>query len=50
MAASAMIDIYFEELVESKKKDLLELVGAEDPSEMNWDIFPLFTLEFEEED
>jgi hypothetical protein len=31
-------DIYFSDLNEEAQKELLELVGATDPSDMNWDI------------
>ena len=31
-------DIYFSDLNEEAQKELPELVGATDPSDMNWDI------------
>lgn len=45
-------DIYFNDLNERAQRELLELVGCEDASEMNWDmdIIPLATLDFEEDE
>jgi len=44
--------IYFSNLNEETQKRLLKAVGAEDPSEMNWDmdILPIAELEFEDKD
>lgn len=43
--------IYFSDLNEDAQKELLDLVGAKDASEMNWDmdIAPLASVDFEEE-
>lgn len=46
------MDIFFSDLNEDAQKRLLELVGAKDASDMNWDmdILPLFTFMVEDED
>lgn len=43
--------IYFSDLNEDAQKELLELVRAKDPAEMNWDldIIPLASVDFEED-
>lgn len=45
-------EIFFSDLNEQAQKKLLEVVGASDPKEMNWDIdiIPLAVYEFEDED
>ena len=45
-------EIYFSDLNENAQRDLLELVGAKGPAEMNWDldILPIAVVDFEEED
>ena len=45
-------EIFFNDLNEEAQKELLELVGAKDTAEMNWDlnICPLAMVDFEEED
>lgn len=45
-------EIYFSDLNEEAQEALLELVGAADPSEMNWDldIVPLAIVDFEDEE
>lgn len=45
-------EIYFSDLNEDAQKELMELVGIKDPSEMNWDIdmSPICILEIEEEE
>ena len=42
--------IYFSDLSEKAQKELLDMVGASSPSEMNWDldILPIATYDFEE--
>ncbi len=44
-------EIYFSDLNESAQEQLMEFVGIDDPSEMNWDIdmCPLCIFDFEEE-
>ena len=42
-------EIYFDDLTEQAQAKLLESVGIEDASEMNWDVFPITTIEVEEE-
>lgn len=34
-------DIYFSDLNEEAQKHLLELVKADNPRQMNWDIYPI---------
>lgn len=42
-------EIYFNDLNEKAQKELLEMVGANDAKEMNWDmdIIPIATFDFE---
>lgn len=44
--------IFFNDLNEKAQKELLEFVGAENASDMNWDmdILPLAVFDFEEEE
>ena len=44
------VEIYFNDLKEEKQKELLEIVGADDPKEMNWDMdfSPLVLFDIEE--
>ena len=44
-------DIFFSSLGAEAQRELLELVGADSPKDMNWDldIIPLATLEFEDD-
>ena len=35
------IEIYFADLTADKQAELLEIMGINDPKEMNWDIFPI---------
>ena len=45
------IDIYFSDLTQEKQVEMLKAVGANNPSEMNWDmdILPIATFDFEED-
>ena len=45
-----MIEIYFDDLKESKQKEVLAKVGVTDPADMNWDVFPICELEIDPED
>ena len=45
-----MIEIYFDDLKESKQKEVLARAGIIDPSDMNWDVFPICELEIDLED
>lgn len=38
-------EIYFEDLKEETQQQLLEAMGIKNPSEVNWDVFPIATLE-----
>ena len=44
-------EITFDDLNEEAQKQLMELVGIESPSDMNWDIpgWPLAYIDFEED-
>ena len=44
-------EIYFSDLNEDAQKRLLEAVGADKPSDMNWDIdiLPIAMYDFEED-
>lgn len=46
------MDIYFSDLNEEAQESLLQLVCANDPKDMNWDldVLPLFTYEVEDEE
>ena len=48
---TATLDIYFSDLKPGTQQDLLDLVGARDAKDMNWDVdvVPLFTYEVEVE-
>lgn len=37
--------LYFEDLTREAQERLLEAVDAENPTEMNWDIFPIAIIE-----
>jgi hypothetical protein len=43
------IDIMFDDLKEDVQKYILEQLGLSSASDMNWDIVPLTTLEYEVE-
>jgi len=43
-------ELYFTDLTEEAQKELLEKAGVESPEDMNWDTFPITTIEFEEDD
>ena len=43
------IDIYFKDLNESLLREILDLTGLKDPSEMNWDVVPLAIVDFEDD-
>ena len=40
-----VIDVYFEDLTPEKQQELLAYAEVAAPSEMNWDIFPIATIE-----
>ena len=37
-------EIYFRDLTEEAQAALLEFMGINDPSEMNWNIYPIATI------
>lgn len=41
------IEIYFADLSQKKQKELLEAAGVNSPEEMNWDAFPLTSIDLE---
>ena len=43
------IEIMFSDLKEDKQKEILKKLGLKSEEEMNWDVFPVDVLEFEEE-
>ncbi|MBN2286887.1 MAG: hypothetical protein JXI43_10600 [Tissierellales bacterium] len=44
------VEIYYDDLSETKQKELLKAVGAESPDDMNWGICPIAIFDLEEED
>ena len=42
------IELYFDDLVPEKKKELLKAMGLEKPEDINWDVFPLTTIVMED--
>lgn len=52
MTKTISVDIYFNDLSDKAKAELLDAVRVKDAKEMNWDIdiVPLATLDFELED
>jgi len=47
---SKHLEIYFHDLCEETKAEVLEFYGVRTSLEMNWDISPLFILDKEEEE
>ncbi len=45
-------EIYFSDLTDKAKKELMDLVGISDPKEMNWDldVVPIAIVDFEDEE
>ena len=41
------IEVYWDDLVESKKNEIREALGMEPDDNGNWDVFPIATLYFE---
>lgn len=41
------IEIMFEDLVGSKKREILKRIGMKKPEDMNWDIVPIAMIEVE---
>ncbi|MEM3631207.1 MAG: hypothetical protein QXY18_07340 [Nitrososphaerota archaeon] len=41
------VEIFFKDLSKEKQKELLKAYKVKDPSEMNWDVFPVDTIEIE---
>jgi hypothetical protein len=45
---SKTIEIMFDDLVEEKQMEILQKIGTESPTEMNWDVFPVAIIELKE--
>lgn len=43
-------ELYASDLTEEAQKNLCECAGIKDISEANWDVFPITTIDFEDED
>ena len=43
-------ELYFTDLTEEAQEELLRKAGVESPEDMNWDSFPITTIEFEGDD
>ena len=46
----AVFEIYFSDLTEEAQKKFLEVEGIENPEEANYDVFPIASIEIEEEE
>lgn len=44
----ATFELCFDDLTEHAKEVILQYAGIKDPSEKNWDCFPITTIEFED--
>lgn len=42
------MELFFRDLTVAAQKELLKAAGISDPTEENWDVFPIATLDFEE--
>lgn len=40
-------ELYFSDLTEEAQQEILEKAGVKKPEDMNWDVFPITTIEFE---
>lgn len=43
-------EIYFNDLIPDVRDLLLKQAGVESAEDMNWDVFPIATIDFEEEE
>ena len=43
------VEIYFYDLKPEAQKKLLKAYNVDSPEEMNWDVFPVFTIEVDED-
>ena len=41
------IEIYFSDLSEKKQREVLKIAGLSEPSEANWDVFPIAMIPLE---
>lgn len=46
----ATIEIYFDDLSETKQKELLKVAGVDSPEDMNWDTFPVACVDLGSEE
>lgn len=44
------MDIYFDDFNTEMQQKLLKLARIKAPEEANWDVFPITTIEFEDDD
>ena len=44
---SYRFEIRFSDLNEAAQNELLSALGIDDPSEMNWDVYPLAEVDFD---
>lgn len=44
----ATFELYFSDLTETAQQSILEKAGIQDETELNWDVFPITTIEFED--
>lgn len=41
-------ELYFSDLTEEAQQNILECVGVESAEDMNWDVFPITEIEFDD--
>ena len=46
----AVFEIYASDLTEQAQKELCEKAGIKSVDEMNWDVFPITTIEFDDDE
>lgn len=44
------LELYYDDLTPEAQARLLDTVGIKSPTEMNWDVFPITVISFEEEE
>lgn len=40
-------ELYFSDLTEDAQQEILKRAGVKSPEDMNWDVFPITTIEFD---
>ena len=43
-----MFELYFDDLTEQAQNELLRKAGIKSAKDMNWDVFPITVIEFDE--